>query len=151
MIHLFKFDGMTAVGEEFARRLAEAAVEAGVFDSVDLVVPVPLHYRRWIERGFNQSEVLSRRVAERLGKPHSGSALVRTRHTPPQSRLEPEERLRNLRGAFTARKEQVKGLTVLLVDDVTTTEATVRECAVALRRARAREIRILTLARAIQG
>lgn len=112
----------------------------------DLIVPVPLHPRRLRERGFNQALLLAQAFT---GLPLARELLVRVRHTPPQTTLKnPKERRENVRGAFAVpRPELVRGKKVLLVDDVFTTGATVRECARTLRRAGAREVLVLTVAR----
>jgi len=149
MIHLFKFNGMLDLGRELGRRLAAFAADLLELRGVDLVLPVPLHPLRRVERGFNQSRILAGIVAGRLGKPAPGRALRRIRNTHPQSTLEPEQRRGNVKDAFTVTPAQaLKKAKVLLVDDVTTTETTVRECARTLKRAGAAEVAVLTLARA---
>lgn len=154
MIHLFKFEGMLALGREFARRLARWAADIRGLRDADMVVPVPLHPLRRIERGFNQSRILANAVASELGRPipRHGTLweLKRVRNTPPQSTLEPDERRGNVRGAFAARLPRLlRKKKVLLVDDVATTETTVRECARVMRRAGAAEVVVLTLARSL--
>lgn len=112
----------------------------------DLMVPVPLHPRRLRERGFNQALLLAQAFPEaRVER----EVLVRVRHTPPQTSLPtPRERRENVKGAFAVvRPEVVRGKKVLLVDDVFTTGATVKECARTLRRGGAREVSVLTVAR----
>lgn len=111
----------------------------------DLVAPVPLHPKRLKERGFNQSLLLAQAFPEvRLKR----ELLVRVRHTPPQTGLKPQARRDNVKGAFSVpRPALVKGKNVLLVDDVFTTGATIRECARVLRRAGARRVEVLTVAR----
>lgn len=114
-------------------------------DAADLLVPVPLHTRRLQERGFNQALLLARAFPQ---KPLAREALVRVRYTQPQSGLNPRERRENVRRAFAvARPEEVQGKVVLLIDDVYTTGATVRECARVLLKAGAREVNVLTVAR----
>ena len=109
----------------------------------ELAVPVPLHSRRLGWRGFNQSLELARALPDmRLRR----TSLRRVRATTPQVRLTRQERLQNLHGVFAARN--VQGHKVLLVDDVMTTGATVRECALALRRGGATRVEVLVLARA---
>jgi ComF family protein len=114
-------------------------------DAAEVLVPVPLHTRRLKERGFNQAVLLAQAFPE---KPLARETLVRVRHTPPQTGLNPKERRENVRKAFAVpRPEEVKGKTILLVDDVYTTGATVRECAKVLLKAGAREVNVLTVAR----
>jgi len=114
-----------------------------------LVVPVPLHPMRLAERGFNQSALLARHACAHLGGDFSPRALVRVRDTGRQASLDRAGRLRNVDDAFLARRpERVEGRRVLLVDDVTTTGATLRACAQALRNAGALEVASAVVARA---
>ncbi len=111
----------------------------------DLLAPVPLHPSRLRHRGFNQSLLLAQAFPEaRLER----ELVVRVRPTPPQTGLNPKERRENVKGAFAVpRPELVRGKHILLIDDVFTTGATVRECAKVLRKAGARQVDILTVAR----
>jgi ComF family protein len=113
--------------------------------AADLLVPVPLHKKRLKSRGFNQALLLAWAFPE---SPWSREALVRTRHTVPQVELKPQERKANVKGAFAVSDPAlVQGRQVLLVDDLYTTGATVKECARVLRRAGARRVEVLTVAR----
>jgi ComF family protein len=109
-------------------------------DTIDLVVPVPLHPKRQRQRGFNQSALLSRYLCRSLNLVLSENALRRIRHTTPQIELGPEERASNVRGAFAAVPRQVAGRHILLVDDVFTTGATLSAAAEALLAAGARVV-----------
>jgi ComF family protein len=132
------------VGELWAeyaeRRLRELAA--------DVVIPVPLHWwRRW-NRGYNQSEALAIMVASRLKIPCRPGWLRRIRHTPQQTSQTPSERKENVRGAFRARAwTPIQGKRVLLVDDVLTTGSTCSEAARALRQAGASHVNAAVLAR----
>jgi ComF family protein len=111
----------------------------------DLLAPVPLHPKRIKNRGFNQALLLARAFPE---VPLAREAVVRTRHTVPQVGLNPKERRDNVKGAFFVTDPPlVKGKHVLLVDDLYTTGATVKECAKVLRKAGARRVEVLTVAR----
>jgi len=114
-------------------------------DDADLLIPVPLHPRRLQYRGFNQALLLARAFPDaKVGR----EMLARVRHTVPQIGLNPKERRDNVHRAFAVpRPQEVKGKNVLLVDDLFTTGATVRECARVLRRAGARRVEVLTVAR----
>ncbi|MGE4291952.1 MAG: ComF family protein [Desulfovibrio sp.] len=113
-----------------------------------LVIPVPLHEKRLLWRGFNQSLELASAVAARAGAPLAPAALRRLRDTRPQSTLSGAERLTNLHGAFEADTALVRGKRALLVDDVCTTGATLRECAKSLLLAGVKAVDVLVLARA---
>ncbi|MGO8761930.1 MAG: ComF family protein [Desulfobaccales bacterium] len=113
--------------------------------NADLLVPVPLHPKRIKHRGFNQVLLLAQAFPEAA---LAREAVVRTRHTAPQVGLNPKERRDNVKGAFAVPDPGlVKGKSVLLIDDLLTTGSTVKECARVLRRAGARQVEVLTVAR----
>ena len=119
------------------------AAGAEVLSGADILVPVPLHRYRQRERGFNQA----RQLAKHLELPVV-NALVRTRNTSSQADLPASKRRANVRGAFVARAD-VEGLTIVLVDDVATTGATLNACAAVLLDAGAKQVRGLTAAKAV--
>jgi len=145
LIHMLKYEGVRPL----ARPLAEMAVRALPKDLVfDAVTPVPMHWRRRWSRGFNQSELIAREVARTLRVPVL-KATKRTRFTPPQAELTISARRRNAEGSFRAvRGAVVKEKRVLLIDDVLTTGATAGACAAVIKRAGARSVTVLTVARA---
>lgn len=146
LIKAYKFNQGLGYGrliEGLAARIFTARAEA----VPDLIAPVPLHPRRLVERGYNQSLELSRALARAIERPLEVHALTRLRYTVPQSRLGAKQRLTNLRGAFAADAALVHGKRVLLCDDVMTTGATLDECARALARAGAIGVDVLVLAR----
>jgi ComF family protein len=119
-------------------------------DTVDLLVPVPLHVTRLRERGFNQAFLLITKWAKHEGLCFDGMSLCRRRRTDPQTGLSRQERGRNIRKAFAVRKpETIQGKRILLVDDVYTTGATVNACARILLEVGAATVDVLTLARAV--
>lgn len=113
----------------------------------DVVVPVPLHPRRLRARGYNQAELLARPFSLRTGLPLRPSLLVRTADTAPQSSLQREDRMRNVRRAFRG-AEGAKDRRILLIDDVCTTGSTLRASAKALLKAGAESVSALVVARA---
>ena len=118
--------------------------------SLDGIVPVPLHPKRLRWRGFNQAVLLAREVGREWRLPMDPFVLRRSRNTSPQTQLPEEERRKNVRRAFEiAAEKSVKGKSLLLVDDVYTSGATVNECSRTLMRAGAKEVYVLTLARAV--
>jgi ComF family protein len=136
-----------ALAELVGRLWAECAEARLRALGADVVVPVPLHWRRRWWRGYNQSEALAQPLAARLGLPCRPSWLRRVRHTPEQKGQSPGAKLENVRGAFRARGSGLAGRTVLLVDDVLTTGATAGEAARALRQGGARRVVVAVLAR----
>lgn len=132
--------------DTFATWMAQAA--AGLGTKADIIVPVPLHRARLWRRRYNQSALLARAAGRRMQIPFCLDALVRLRATPAQKGLGRRQRRENVRNAFTVRRpEAVRGKTVLLVDDVFTSGATLDECAKALRAAGASDVCVLALAR----
>jgi ComF family protein len=116
----------------------------------DVVIPVPLHWRRLWWRGFNQAALLAAEVARRLDLPLDTTAMARRRFTTPQTSRHHDERIRNVRRAFAVTNHQrIKHRRVLLVDDVMTTGATVDECARVLLAAGATVVDVFTLARVL--
>jgi competence protein ComFC len=131
-VHLFKYARDARAGRMVGEMLA-AAVGDGFDVPIDLVIPVPLAAGRLRERGFNQSALMARRIGRRLERPVGYRTLERARETPAQADLDPPERRSNVAGAFRVTRSPVAGSTVLLVDDVYTTGATIGECARVLR------------------
>jgi ComF family protein len=144
LIHLFKYSGMKPLARPLAAFLERAIPVDQAFDAV---VAVPLHWRKRWDRGFNQAELLAKRVARRRGVPLL-NALKRKRATEVQATLASAGRRRNVAGAFSIRsKADVKGKRILLIDDVMTTGATAGACASVLKRAGAKSVSLVTLAR----
>lgn len=124
-----KFHNKRYMAQALGRVMAEACLQAGL--TAEALVPVPLHPNRKRERGYNQSELLARSMAETLQTPVQPTWLRRVRDTEQQALLEALQRRANVQGAFAA-DGSVRGLTVCLVDDVTTTGCTLRAAADAL-------------------
>ena len=148
-----KFHRREYLGHRLGALLARSFETLPEPDSA-IVVPVPLHPSRKRQRGFNQAEVLARGLVRKLRKEDRGLQLVvgslgRTRATVPQIGLSARARRENVRGVFSVnRPEQVRKRTVVLIDDVMTTGATLSACAGALKRAGASRVLALSLARA---
>ncbi|MBU3949525.1 MAG: ComF family protein [Proteobacteria bacterium] len=158
VIHSFKYKGKLQVAGSLELLLFSVLIRHWSLTDFDLVVPVPLHIKRFRARGFNQAYILVKnlnKLAEKfMVKPGSieigRDVLQRTKWTMPQTGLGREERTKNIKGAFTVKDLfKVKGKRILLVDDVYTTGATVDECAKVLIDGGAKSVDVLTLARAI--
>ena len=144
LVHLFKYRRIRSLEKPLGRMLCLALPRE---EQADLIVPVPMHWWRKWNRGFNQADLLARMVARRTGIP-AKSVLQRGRRTAAQAGLTLAQRRENLTGVFHVRgRNRVEGRRVLLVDDVFTTGATASACAAALKRAGARSVVLLTLAR----
>lgn len=147
LVRALKFRHVAAAAGPLADLLAAFLEGAGVAPRPGtLIVPVPLGARRRRTRGYNQAELIARRLAARFALPVDAEGLVRVRNTPAQSELPAAWRAENLAFAFRADPAAVRGRPVWLVDDVTTSGATFRAAAHALREAGA--VRILALAAA---
>lgn len=138
-----KFANQRALAVPLGAKLADGVLEAGW--KVDALVPVPLHWARGLERGYNQSRVLAQAIAQRLEKPVL-DALERPRATSRQARLAKSERAQNVRDAFRATAD-LRGLEILLVDDVHTSGATLTESSLALIVAGAKRVRIAVISK----
>jgi ComF family protein len=153
-----KFEGALAFAGPLGRLLAEEPrLLTGPDDAPhDLIVPVPLHWRRRLARGFDQTEELARWALVHARRQHMKTptlghrVLARVRATQPQTDLDAEARAANLEAAFLVRRpELVEGRRVLLIDDVTTTGATMRACMQALEQAGAQSVHALALLRTV--
>lgn len=144
IIHAIKYDGRRSLAKPLARLMRARA--ADLIANADRLVPVPLHPSRRRERGFNQADDL----AKHLGLPVS-HALRRVRPTLSQTGLPAAQRHRNVRHAFAVTRawRKLAGSTVVLIDDVSTTGATLEACARALKEAGVGEVRALTAARVV--
>jgi ComF family protein len=148
-IHALKYENNTTLAAPLGEMMVDAWRCSGL-PKADVIVPVPLHTHRQAERGYNQSGLLARVVGRGLDLPMDDHTLVRLRATPPQVGLSRTERQQNMEGAFAC-LGSLKGKTVVVVDDVCTTGATLEACAAALRAAGAATVWAFTLARALGG
>ncbi len=147
IIHLLKYQDTHEAAIAMARMMALAG--RTLIAQADVIVPVPLHRFRLWQRRFNQAALLGRLIGRQTGKPVRWDALVRLRRTRQQVGLTAEERQKNVRKAFAVAPEKrsaVDGKSVLLVDDVRTTGATLAACTLALKEAGAVKVTVLTFA-----
>lgn len=150
LIRKFKYGGREDLARPLGRLMADRWAEEPRLGPADAVLPVPLHWIRERTRGYNQAAVLAGIFAEKAGLPLWEGVLKRDRSTKQQTALGRAGREANVRDAFrVARPERVKGKTLILVDDVSTTGATLESCARVLRQAGARRVGALTAARQV--
>jgi ComF family protein len=142
-IKKLKFNQNFNVGRILAHCLSEAIQK--IQPSIDVIIPVPLHTRRWIKRGYNQAHCISKRVSKLLEIPHDTNIVTRTLQTPPQVGLKKKERIKNVKNNFTFKA--CKYNTVVIIDDVMTTSATVNEIAKGLQNNGAKNVIIGCLSR----
>ncbi len=147
-VHEFKYRNLRAVSGQLASYLAGCLSDNNL--SYDVIVPVPLHPKRLRERGYNQSLLLSSGLSKLTGFPVNDSSLVRTIYNVPQAKTgSVEERRENVIGIFSCVNEDLHKKKVLLIDDVTTSGATLNACASVLKTGGAETVWGLTLAREI--
>lgn len=145
-VHAFKYGGEHALAEELGSlvaRLVATDLAAGLL--LDAVVPVPLHRARLHERGYDQARLLADHVARSCGLPLA-LALRRIRWSSPQVELDRARRAESTAGAFVGVAGSLRGLRVALIDDVTTTGATLRAAAAAARACGARALHVYVIA-----
>jgi ComF family protein len=144
LVHLFKYSGVRPLARPFGRFMIQALPRDASFD---FIVPMPLHWFKQWQRGFNQADLLAREIGKKWGVPVR-PVIRRRRATSPQAGLTNAKRRANVQGAFRiARGKPLQGMRVLLVDDVVTTGATASACARVLKRAGAAHVALLALAR----
>ena len=148
VVHEFKYRNLRAVAGQLAQLMGDYLSTAGI--PFDVIVPVPLHPKRLRERGYNQSLLLAGELGKITGFPVNDTGLVRKIYNLPQARTHSvAERRQNVIGIFAGVGEDLLAKKVLLVDDVTTSGATLNACAAALKTAGAASVWGLTLAREI--
>lgn len=146
-IYAFKYKNIRDIGRHIGRRMHEHLGETAAAWNADALIPVPVHKKRYLQRGFNQSEIIADSLGGLLGTPVRTDVLFRVRQTRPQKQLGTGQRARNLEGAFRADREKASGLgRVILIDDIYTSGATLGECARVLKDAGTDMIFFLTAA-----
>lgn len=144
-IHHFKYSHVRPLAPILGRLLSDYLLRHEL--PADVVIPVPLHPRRLKERGYNQAALLAKEIQNTLELRLAEDALIRVRSTRPQVGLNARQRRDNVRGAFRYADNTLEGQSILLVDDVCTTGATLEACSLALRQAGAAPVWGIVLAR----
>lgn len=133
MIHRFKYNQEWTFARRYGEWLGSSLVDSGLYADVDVVVPVPLHLRRMLKRGYNQSDMLAFGVGKALGVKVERFNVVRIVDNPSQTQLSSADRWNNVDGIFSVRHpEKLAGKHILLIDDVFTTGATLAECGITI-------------------
>jgi ComF family protein len=151
LLHLFKYGHKSSLRFFFVDHMTAFIREYHIdLSEIDLIVPIPLHPTRRRERGYNQSQILAEMLSQDLKIPILAENLIRIRHTPNQARLTQKERWTNLEAAFKINNSnRFRDKSILLIDDLYTTGATVSQVSGLLKTAGAREVKVLTLAIAV--
>ncbi len=149
LLHKLKYASQPLIGEKLGLWYGTELAEQGFKDVFDIVVPVPLHPLRQKKRGYNQSEMFGKGLAQGLGIEQITHAFVRTQYTDTQTKKQRMERADNVENIFEIKDvNALKYKRILLVDDVVTTGATLFECALSLEKAQPKSISIATIAAA---
>lgn len=145
LIHIFKYGGVQTLARPLGKFLSIALPRD---QSFQVIVPLPMHWRKRWQRGFNQAELLAAEISRRIAVPVQ-NAVIRVHQKGAQAGLTNAKRRENVTGAFRAkRRHGLAGKRVLLIDDVLTTGATASACAKVLKRAGAAHVTLLTVSRA---
>ncbi len=143
IIHNFKYYGRWFFAQKMGEWLGEELLDSGNFDDIDLIVPIPLHYRRRLRRGYNQSEQLALGVGRKMGVECDFRSVRRRHYNDSQTSKSRSERWDNVEEIFDVRRaERLRGKHILLLDDVLTTGATMASCASAIVKACEGDVRI---------
>lgn len=149
IILAFKFMDRTDNAKTLAKWLNLAGKDIWE-QGVDLMMPIPLHFTRLLKRRYNQCSLLTAELSKITGIQANYQCLVKHRKTRPQVEFSGHERIKNLKGAFSVKhQEQIQGKRIVLIDDVMTTGSTLKECASVLKKAGAKSVDALTVARVI--
>jgi ComF family protein len=138
IIHSFKYQGLRESAYEFGRMLGKKLLQDN-FKDYDAIIPLPVHHARKRERGYNQSDLIAKGISEVMQIPYDTKLVKRKKYTLSQTKLNAEERAKNLSDAFKANSKAENG-NYLIVDDVLTTGSTLNFCAFALKKAGAAKI-----------
>ena len=134
---------------EVEKQVDTTDVNTDIFDEgVDLIVPIPLHFTRLIKRRYNQAALIATELGKLTGIKVDCTSVVRHKRTKPQVQFSGHARISNVKGAFSVKHpEKLKGKRIVLIDDVMTTGSTLKECALAMKKAGAKSVDTLTIAR----
>ncbi|MBU2446460.1 MAG: hypothetical protein KJ666_12945 [Bacteroidetes bacterium] len=150
LIHLLKYRGISKIGIQLGRELGRDLLQFDWFNKIDLLIPIPLHKMKELERGYNQSTMICEGIKEITEKPFCTKAIKRTRNTMTQTHFTREERKKNVSAAFSKKdKSKIGKKHVALVDDICTTGSTTSECAKVLLNNGASSVSLITSAIAL--
>ena len=143
IIHSFKYYGRWFFAQRMGEWLGEELLESGNFEDIDVIIPIPLHFRRRLKRGYNQSEQLALGVGRKMGVKCDFRSVCRVRYNESQTLKVDSERWDNVESIFEVRRaERLRGRHILIVDDVLTTGATISSCALTIIKACDGDVRI---------
>lgn len=144
-IYWFKYHNRRIYSEFYAKELCRIYGSTVKRWGIDLIVPVPLHWKRRLQRGYNQSELIARKVGKMLEIPVETKVVRRVLNTKPQKKLNDKERRRNIKEAFEVTNKGVQNRKILLIDDIYTTGSTINEISRILCEKRQNKVWFLTI------
>ncbi len=149
MIHEYKYNEITKFAHFFSLKAQQYFLEFQPFPKIDIIAPVPLHRVKKRARGFNQAELLTREIAKRMDFEHIPDLIKRKKFTKTQTKLSKKQRMENVASAFQVNSRyQVKGKSILIVDDVFTTGSTANSICRVVKEEKADSVFVFTIARA---
>lgn len=144
----YKFNDKSYLYKTFSNIILKNEMICEQIKKYDIMVPVPVHIRRFLERGYNQSELISNEISKKLKIEHENKALIKIKNISPQSKKGKKERFENIKDVFKVSDEKlVKNKKILIFDDIYTTGSTYMECKRVLLNSGATKVGILTLAK----
>ena len=150
LMHNFKYRGMVEIGEQLGSMAGRKILESKQYKEVNVIIPVPMHLKKKLQRGFNQTEIIARSLGKEINVPVVYDAVKKEVSTTSQTRKSRAQRIDNVKEVFKVEQiDKIKGQHIMLVDDVVTTGATLEACAATLIKAGAAKISIYALALAV--
>ena len=144
----YKFNEQSYLHETFANIIIKNEKICRFIKNYDIIIPVPIHRKRYKQRGYNQTELIARKIAKNLDITVVTDVLVKEKNNKPQSDLTKTEREQNIKNVYRVQNSQkINNKTILIIDDIYTTGNTVKECSRMLQQAGASQIAVLTIAK----
>ncbi|MBR6033264.1 MAG: ComF family protein [Clostridia bacterium] len=144
----FKFNDEPELAETFSKLIIKNEKICRFLETYDIIIPVPMHIKKQTIRGYNQADLIAKKIAKELHIEYAKDALIKIRKTKTQSSLNASQRKSNVKDAYDCKiKEKIKDKKVILFDDIYTTGSTVAECAKVLKQSGAKEISVFTFAK----
>ena len=151
LIKKLKYLRRPFLSKDLGIQMAKFIIKEKIDREIDLIVPVPINWIKRIQRGYNQADLLAKEISKIINKPLYSEALIRTKYTKPQFKLNKKERQEHLKGVFALNKKYadiIKEKNILLIDDVATTCSTVNLCSKILKENMSKKVIVVTFARA---
>ena len=144
----YKFQDKSYIYNTFAKIILKNEKVCGLFKKYDIIIPVPIHRKRKLQRGYNQTQLIAKEIAKNIDIKLCDDVLVKSKNTIAQSKLNKNKRKQNIKNAFKVLNlEKIQGKNILLFDDIFTTGSTVNECSKILKKAGAKTVGVLTIAK----